>query len=480
MDDRVFTYANSNQARFIRGLAEFVRFPSVSAQPQHSTEVRRCAEWLAEHLQAIGLKRVRIIPTARHPLVYADWQNAPQQPTVLIYGHYDVQPGDPLAEWKSPPFQPSLRGANLYGRGASDDKGQLFIHVKALECYLRTVGNLPVNVKCLFEGEEEIGSPNLPAFLARYRQKLSADVAIISDMPILAPDRPAITYALRGALGLELEVAGPKYDLHSGIFGGAVHNPLQALGEIIARLHDAGGRIAIPGFYDRVRIWSENERDFMSQNGPTDSEILRHAQVGCGWGEPYFTLYERTTIRPALTVNGIVGGYQGAGPKAVIPARVVAKLNFRLAPDQDPQEIDRLFRRYVADITPPTVRTTIRTQLAAPPALVDRNHPAMRAAAVAYRRGFGAMPVFLRSGGTIPVVNLLHQALGIPTVLMGFALPDDQMHGPNEKFHLPNFFNGIITSICFLSEVGLRLQPTYGVAEIRSKSIESASPGVLR
>lgn len=479
INDQVFTYANSNQSRFVNELAEFVRFPSVSAQPQHATEVRRCAEWLTEHLQAIGLKRVRIIPTAQHPLVYADWHNGPQQPTVLIYGHYDVQPVDPLAEWKSPPFQPSVRGANLYGRGASDDKGQLFAHVKALEAYLKTAGALPVNVKCLFEGEEEIGSPNLPAFLVRHQRELSADVAVISDMTILAPDRPALTYALRGALSLELEVAGPQRNLHSGIFGGAVYNPLQALCEIIARLHDAGGRIAIPGFYDRVRLWSEDERDYMAQTGPRDGEILRNAQVAQGWGEPRFTLYERTTIRPALTVNGIVGGYQGAGPKAVIPARAVAKLNFRLAPDQEPQEIDRLFRRYVAGITPPTVRVTIRTQLAAPPALIGRSHPAMRAAAVAYRRGFGAMPVFLRSGGTIPVVNLLHQALGIPTVLMGFALPDDRMHGPNEKFHLPNFFNGIITSICFLAEVGATPRSTRHLAKTRSEGKVTLSSGVL-
>jgi len=247
---------------------------------------------------------------------------------------------------------------------------------------------------------------------------------------------------------------------------------------MIARLHDAGGRIAIPGFYDRVRLWSQDERDYMAQAGPADGEILHNAAAQQGWGEPGYTLYERTTIRPSLTVNGIVGGYQGEGPKAVIPARAAAKLNFRLAPDQEPQEIDRLFRRYIARITPPTVRITIRTQLAAPPALVDQSHPAMRAAAVAYRRGFGSPPVFLRSGGTIPVVNLLHQALGIPTVLMGFALPDDRMHGPNEKFHLPNFFNGIATSICFLAEVGSRLRSIHRGAETRSKSRANASPGV--
>ncbi len=467
-DHQVFTYSNSNQSRFVNELAEFVRFPTISAQSKHVKDLKECAVWLANHLRKIGLEHVEVFPTRCHPIVYAEWQHKPMRPTVLIYGHYDVQPVDPLAEWKSPPFQPIVRGANLYGRGASDDKGQMFTHIKALECYLRTVGELPVNVKCMFEGEEEIGSPNLPSFLARYQRDLSADVAVISDMPILAPDRPAITYALRGALSLELTVAGPEHDLHSGIFGGAVHNPLQALCEIIARLHDANGRIAIPGFYDRVRIWSKDERDFMRQNGPADSEILRNAQFGQGWGEPRFSLYERTTIRPSLTLNGIVGGYQGAGPKAVIPAWAAAKLNFRLVPDQEPQEIDELFRCYIARITPPAVRTAIRTQFAVQPALVDRNHPAMRAATVAYRLGFGSQPAFLRSGGTISVVTLLQLALGVPTVLMGFALPDDGMHGPNERFYLPNFINGITTSICFLSEVGSRLyQAQYDENPIR-------------
>jgi acetylornithine deacetylase/succinyl-diaminopimelate desuccinylase-like protein len=265
----------------------------------------------------------------------------------------------------------------------------------------------------------------------------------------------AITYALRGGLSLELEVRGPKHDLHSGTFGGAVHNPLQALCEIIARLHDAGGRMAIPGFYERVRRWSGEERAHMARTGPTDAQILRDAQVEKAWGERGYTLYERTTIRPALSVTGIVGGYQGPGVKAVIPARAVAKLNFRLVPEQDPCEIDRLIRRHIARITPPTVRSTVRTLLVARPALIDRRHPAMRAAAVAYRKGFGVPPVFLRSGGTIPVVNTLQELLGIPTVLMGFALPDDRMHAPNEKFHLPNFYPGIATCIWFLAAVGV-------------------------
>jgi acetylornithine deacetylase/succinyl-diaminopimelate desuccinylase-like protein len=464
-------YAQASRSRFVAELKDFIRFPSVSAPPEHAGDVKNCATWLANHLRRVGMEQVRVIPTRGHPIVYAAWRHAPGRPTMLIYGHYDVQPPDPLHDWQSPPFEPMVRGHDLYGRGASDDKGQLFVHVKALESYLRTSGKLPVNITCLFEGEEEIGSPNLPTFLAQSRDALTADVAVLSDMRILAPDRPAITYALRGALSLELEVQGPKHDLHSGTFGGVVHNPLEALCEIIARLHDADGRVTIPGFYDRVRQWSEAERAYMGRVGPSDAQILQDAQVETGWGERGYTFYERTTVRPALTLNGMVGGYQGSGPKAVIPNHAVAKLSFRLVPDQDPHDIARFFRQYITRIAPPTVRSTMRLIFAAKPALVDRRHPAMRAAAVAYRRGFGAKPVFVRSGGTIPVVNFFQETLGIPTVLLGFALPDDRMHAPNEKFHLPNFYRGIATAISFLDEVAAG----WGGESHRTRSSHSVS-----
>ncbi len=474
------TFALANRSRFVAELEEFVRFPTISAQPKHAEDLKNCAAWLGNHLRQIGLDHVRVIPTRLHPVVYAEWLRAPGRPTVLIYGHYDVQPPDPLHEWHSPPFEPVVKGDYLYGRGACDDKGQMFSHVKALESYLRTTGKLPVNVKCLFEGEEEIGSPNLTPFLSNERNALASDVAVISDMPILAPDRPAITYAMRGALSLGLEVSGQKRDLHSGIYGGAVHNPLQALCEIIAKLHDAKGRVAVPGFYDNVRTWrcekADEERAYMASVGPSDAQILQDAQAQKGWGEAGFTLYERITIRPALTINGIVGGYGGTGVKAVIPARAIAKLNFRLVPNQDPREIDKLFRQYIARITPPTVQAKVHTSLVANPALVSRNHPAMRAAAVAYRKGFGRAPVFLRSGGTIPVVNLFQEILGIPTVLMGFALPDDWMHAPNEKFRLPNFFNGIKTSIRFLAEIGARQELKTKITQEQTFASKS-SPG---
>jgi acetylornithine deacetylase/succinyl-diaminopimelate desuccinylase-like protein len=434
-------------------LKEFIRFPSVSAQPEHADDLKQCAAWLADHLRQIGLKRIAVVPTERYPIVYAEWRGAPGRPTVLIYGHYDVQPPEPLDEWRTPPFQPTVIGANVHGRGASDDKGQMFVHVKALESYLRTTGELPVNVLCLFEGEEEIGSPSLSSFVDGHGKALTADVAVLSDMPMLAPNRPAITESMRGALSLELEIRGAKRELHSGLYGGAIHNPLQALCEIIASLHDKAGQVRIPGFYDRVRDWGPRERAYMRAYGPGDAEILRNAGAEYAWGEPGYTLYERTTIRPALTINGILGGYQGTGPKAVIPNRAAAKFNFRLVPDQEPEEIERLFRLHVARCTPSTVRSFVRRQSSAKPAVIDRRHPAMRATVSAYRSGFGSTPVFLRSGGTIPVIALLQDILAMPTILMGFALPDDGMHAPNEKFHLPNFFNGIATSIHFLAEV---------------------------
>ena len=461
---RALAYAHAHRATFVEELKEFVRFPSISAQPEHAEDMRRCAAWLHNHLRRIGLAS-RVVPTAGHPLVYAEWRKVAEGGTVLLYGHYDVQPPDPLAEWRSPPFEPTVRGESLYGRGACDDKGQLWAHVKALEAYLRTAGALPVNVVCVFEGEEEIGSTHLIPIVQRHRRMLHADVAVISDMRMRAPERPAITYALRGALSLELEVRGPEKDLHSGLFGGAVHNPLQALCEMLARLHDARGRVAIPGFYDAVRSWDASERAYLARTGPDDEEILRDAGAEQPWGEEGYTLYERTTLRPALTVNGIAGGYVGKGAKAVIPSRAVAKLGFRLVPDQDPAEVERLFRAQVARLTPPGVRSVVRSGFGALPALMDREHPAMRAAASAFERGFGCTPVFLRSGGTIPVVNALQEILQVPTLLMGLALPDDGLHGPNEKFHLPNLYRGIDTFIWLLD----------GIRRIRTKSRERPS-----
>ncbi len=444
--------ARAQRARFVAELQQFVRFPSVSAQTHHAEDVRRCAQWLASHLRRIGLDETRVEETARHPIVRAAWRGAAGAPTLLIYGHYDVQPPDPVREWRTPPFEPSVRGPYLYGRGASDDKGQLFAHVKALEGLLRTTGRLPINVICLFEGEEEIGSPNLRAYLERHAAELVADGAVISDTRMLGPDRPALTYALRGSLNLEIEVRGPKKDLHSGNFGGAVHNPLQALTELLATLHDRNGRITIPGFYDAVRALSTQERSYLAATGPSDAQLLVDARAERGWGESGFTFYERTTARPSLAITGLVGGYQGEGVKGVIPARAAAKLNLRLVPDQNPEEIERLVRRHLQAITPPTVEMRLRSWPGALPALIDRRHPILRAAAWAYRRGFGAAPVFVRSGGSIPVVNLFQEVLCLPTALLGFALASDRLHAPNERFHLGRFERAIATCQAFYRE----------------------------
>jgi acetylornithine deacetylase/succinyl-diaminopimelate desuccinylase-like protein len=449
-------YAKRHRARFVSELMALIRFPTVSSGAEHTNDLKVCAQWLATHLQRIGLEHIRVIPTERHPLVCAEWRRTPNRPTVLVYGHYDVQPADPLDEWEFPPFEPTVRADILYGRGACDDKGQFFIHVKALESYLSTTGTLPVNVKCLFEGEEEVGSPHLTSFIERNQRALAAQLAVISDTSMLGANRPALTYSLRGQLGVEIEVQGPKHDLHSGKCGGAVHNPLQALCEIIAKLHDNNRRVAIPGFYDRVRGLSEMEREYMRRNGPQDRKILQDAETETDWGELGYSLYERVTVRPSLSINGISGGYEGVGSKAVIPSRAQAKLSFRLVADQEPREIEILFRRHIGGITPPTVKSIVRTGQSSRPVVIDRCHPVLRAAAVAYRKAFGTRPVFLRSGGSIPVVDTFQELLGIPTILMGFGLPDDRIHAPNEKFHLENFYNGIATSIWFLAEIGAR------------------------
>lgn len=456
---RALAYAQRNRPRFVEELKEFVRFPSVSSQPHHARDVRRCATWLAAQLRRIGLDGVQSIATRGHPIVYGAWTRAPDKPTLLIYGHYDVQPADPEEEWESPPFAPAIRGNDLFGRGACDDKGQLLAQVKALECWLKTAGALPLNVRCLFEGEEEMGGgPNFAAFVGQNRRALRADAAVMSDTRMLGPNRPALTYAQRGMVRFALEVFGPREDLHSGNFGGAVMNPVQALCQILNGMHSSDGRVAIPGFYDRVRAWSERERAFMARSGPRDEEILRDAGVKAGWGEQGFTLYERLTLRPALTLNGISGGYTGPGLKASIPAKASARVSIRTVPDQQAREVEEMVRKHVEKLTPPGVTVRLRLLGSSEPAVVDRGHPALRAASAAYRLGFGVRPVLLRSGGSIPAVSLFREELGIPTSLMGFALPTDRIHAANERFHLPNFYRGIDTCIWNLTAAAALLR----------------------
>jgi acetylornithine deacetylase/succinyl-diaminopimelate desuccinylase-like protein len=446
-----FEYARTHQDQFLRELIEFLRIPSISTQPEHQPDIERAAVWLRDQLLAAGFPTAQVVPTPGHPVVYAEWLAAgPQAPAVLIYGHYDVQPPDPLELWDAPPFEPTVVDDDLFGRGTSDDKGQLYVHVKAIEAFRHTVGAPPINVKCIFEGEEESGSPNLEPFVRQHADLLAADVAVISDTHILGPDMPSIVYALRGLAYVEVEVTGPDHDLHSGTYGGAVHNPINALCAMIARLHDQNGHITIPGFYDQVRELSPGERRELTGVPFERQAWLDEAGVKTDWGEPEYTIVERTTARPTLDVNGIWGGYIQPGAKTVLPSKAFAKISMRLVPDQEPARIAQLLRDYLAEIAPPTVDVEVRNLHSGAGAIVRRDSPAMQAASRAYAAAFGSEPAFTRAGGSIPVVATFQEVLGIETILMGFGLPDDRLHSPNEKFHLPNFRKGIKTILHFM------------------------------
>ncbi len=451
----VLQYARENHARFLEELQDFLRIPSISTQVAHKGDVERAAMWLHDHLCDIGFPRVDVMETPNHPIVYASWLEAGEdKPTVLIYGHYDVQPPDPLDQWRTPPFEPTVIGDDLFARGASDDKGQTFTHVKALEAFKMTEGRPPVNVKCLFEGEEEIGSPDLDPFIEAHQELLVADVGLISDTPILGKDMPAIIYALRGLAYLEVTVTGPSHDLHSGHSGGAVNNPINALCRMIARLQDEKGHITIPGFYDSVRKLPPEERAALSMI-PFEPQVwLKDVGLEEDWGEPEYTVVERTTARPTLDVNGIWGGYIEPGTKTVLPSQASAKISMRLVPDQAPAEITRLVGDYLREIAPPGVQVTIEDLQGGNGAVVKRDSEAMQAAFQAYTEAFGREPLFVREGGSIPVVATFQNVLGIETILMGFGLPDDQLHAPNEKLHIPNFYKGIETSVRFMARLG--------------------------
>ncbi len=448
-------YLASHRDRQLAELVEWLRIPSISTLPEHREDLLRAARWLAARMEAAGLEHVEVLSTSGHPVVRGDWLHAgPDAPTVLVYGHYDVQPVDPLERWETPPFEPTVRsgprGEDLYARGASDDKGQVFVHVKAVEALLAVRGRLPVNVKFVVEGEEEVGSPWLMQDVSSHPGRYRADVVLISDSPILGPDQPVIVYGLRGLWAGQVTVRGPGRDLHSGSFGGAVHNPNQALAELLAALHDGQGRVAVPGFYDRVRPLSPREREALAQV-PFDEERLRaESGVPRAWGEPEYTPVERIGARPTLEINGLWGGFTGPGIKTVIPAEAHAKLSCRLVPDQDPEEIGRLIQDHLQALAPPTVQVEVTSWGGAPAVLVPLDSPAVQAAAQAYVQGFGVSPLFSREGGSIPVAAVFQQVLEVPIVLMGFGLPDDNLHAPNERFHLPNFYRGIRTSIAFM------------------------------
>jgi acetylornithine deacetylase/succinyl-diaminopimelate desuccinylase-like protein len=450
----VESYLHNTRQQQLDDLFAWLRIPSISTLPEHQEDVRLAADWLGNHLAEIGLDHVEVIETERHPIIYADWLHAgATAPTVLIYGHYDVQPVDPVGKWETPPFEPTLKEDNLYARGASDDKGQTFIHITAVEALLKTQGSLPVNVKFLIEGEEEVGSKGLMAYVPTQTDKLAADVCLISDTHILSPTQPSIIYGLRGMWAGELTVRGPRRDLHSGAYGGVIHNPNQVLCELIAALHDEHGRITVPGFYDQVRTLTADERERLAKVPYTDREILAETGIPARYGEPGYSVVEQIGARPTLEINGIWGGFTGVGFKTVIPSEAYAKISCRLVPHQDPAQIGEMLASYLKQIAPKTVEVSLKTYQGAPATMVDPDVPQMQAAMKAYERIFGKKPVFTLEGGSIPVATVLQQALKAPVIFMGFGLPDDNLHAPNEKIYLPNFYRGIETSIAFMEEL---------------------------
>ncbi len=450
--EEALKFARQNQEKHLQELLAFLAIPSVSTRPENKADVKKAAGWLASKMEDAGLENIRVIDYGGHPLVYADWLHAGADvPTVLIYGHYDVQPAEPFDLWRSPPFEPQIRDDYIYARGASDDKGQVYIHVKAVEAYLKTHGKLPVNVKFIVEGEEEVGGHSLEEFVPNNKNLLAADVVLISDTAMLSPEQPAIVCGLRGNVYAFLDVTGPERDLHSGSYGGGINNPLNAVAHIIARLKDEDGRILIPGFYDKVRPLSEVERDIVN-SVPFDEEAwLKESGAPQSWGEPEYSLPERLGVRPTLDVNGIIGGYTETGRKTVLPATAHVKISMRLVPDQDPNEIGYLFSEYIEQIAPPSIRVKVSIVGTSAPVISELDSPAIGAAAEACMQTFGREPVFLREGGSIPVVAQFQDTLNLEAVMLGFGLPDDHIHSPNERLYLSNFFNGIFTAIRFLA-----------------------------
>lgn len=448
MRHNALTYAQTHRAEALADLQQLLRIPSISTLPESKPEMQRAAQWLAARLESIGLKHVEIMATAGHPIVYADWLEAgPAAPTLLIYGHYDVQPVDPLDEWLTPPFEPTVKGDNLFGRGTTDDKGQLYVHLAAAEAYLKTSGRLPLNIKFMLEGEEEIGSPNLSGFMQTHANLLKADAAVISDTHILDPQTPVLVTGVRGLAYLEVSLRGSSHDLHSGMYGGVVENPLNAMARLLASLHDERGRVTIPGFYDDVQELSPAERAALNNGLVTDESILAETGAPALWGEAGYTSVERKSIRPTLDIHGIKGGFVGNGQKTVIPATASAKVSMRLVPNQNAEKIAQLFMDHIRRIAPQTMELSIEKMNSGDAAVVDISSPTVQAAVEAYEQGFGKRPLYMREGGSIPVVGLFSKLLNIPTVMMGFGLPDDRLHAPNEKFHLPNFYRGIEAAI---------------------------------
>ncbi|HEX3685465.1 MAG TPA: dipeptidase [Bryobacteraceae bacterium] len=456
MSTAIEAFVRENESRLLDELLDLLRIPSISTLPEHKDDVARAAQFVADRLKLAGLENVQVIPTAKHPLVYADWLHAPGKPTVLCYGHYDVQPPDPLELWNSPPFDPSIRNGNIYARGACDDKGQMYMHVKAVEA-LRAVhgGKLPLNLKFLIEGEEEIGGESIARYVAAQKDKLKADVALVSDTELFADGVPTLCIGLRGLMYVEIEATGPARDLHSGMYGGTAPNAVYGLIELLSKAKDADGHIRIPGAYDDVVAPDPAEIESWKRLPFSENEFLHH-EVGSTQltGEPEQSVLARIWARPTFEVHGIAGGFTGAGAKTVIPAKATAKVSMRLVPNQDPQRMVAALEKWVQDNRPQGIQTQVRVLSAGPAISVNPNHPAIQVAAKAFSDMLGKPTVFIRSGGSIPIVGDFATHLGIPTVLMGFGLPDDGLHSPNEKYRVSNYYQGIVTIAHFLEQYG--------------------------
>ncbi|HYL34575.1 MAG TPA: dipeptidase [Bryobacteraceae bacterium] len=448
-------YYEQHHQDYLEGLKTFLRIPSISTLSEHKPDIQKAAEFVRGELEKAGLKEAQLIQGKGNPLVYAEWLGAPGKPTLLLYGHYDVQPPDPLDEWKSPPFEPAIRNNNIYARGSADDKGQTYILIKAVDGLLKQHGRLPINVKFLIEGEEEVGGEHIESYVASKPARIKADAAVICDTEMFAPELPTICVGLRGIVYGELAVEGANHDLHSGVYGGAAPNPIQAIAEILTTLKDRDGHIRIPGFYDRVQPPSAKEREAWARLPFNEQDYKQH-EVGVKElvGEPEVPLFERLWARPTLEVHGIRGGFTGEGAKTVIPARALAKLSIRLVADQRPEEALAQLQKAVAAACPKGVTAEYRPIHSARPSLVNPDNRFIQAAADAMRQVFGKQTVYIRSGGSIPIVAAFDQFLGIPSVMMGFGLPDDNLHAPNEKLHLPNFFRGIEAVARYLEVLG--------------------------
>jgi len=449
----VIDFIHTSRDRYISELKDYLAIPSISALPAHAGDVRRCAEWTAEEMRRIALENVRVIDTPGNPVVYGEWLRAPGAPTILFYGHYDVQPVDPLDLWESPPFEATVRDGEIYARGAADDKGQVFMHFKAIEAHLKKTGRLPVNLKVVIEGEEEVGSKNLDAFVRANKDLLKADVVVISDSAMFDHGVPSICYSLRGLAYFQIDVRGTKSDLHSGVFGGAVANPAMVLAQMLAQMKDKGGRIKIPGFYDDVRPLSENERAAWRQLPFNERKYKKDLGAPKLAGEREYSVLERVWARPTFEVNGVLGGFTGDGAKTVIPAVAMAKVSMRLVPNQDPDRVAQLFEAYVKKVAPKTVDVTVTRMHGGKPWITEYDNPFVQAAGRAIEQGFGKTPVFCREGGSIPVVSTFQEELGVPAVLFGVGLPDENAHAPNERLDLANFHNGVVASAILYEEI---------------------------